>query len=320
MVHALSTTIGIIVSAHFFYTNVIYQILLTFLAWIMLHISNKIGHGCRGLLSAILCVSFNSICELFITNPVDWHQIRGAQIILIMKLISVAFDMDTDVSNQSSKPEKPKEPEEQPEEQLGKKAARKRKFFKKTEELQQQKKEPDDSDGPKEILILHVPTFWEYFGYALCPGTTVFGPWVPYKDYLGIYILPRWNFTWMTKIMFSMIFGFLFLTISTCFIQWFIPENQPIWISAYRDAMSFRASHYFVSFISEASAVACGFGCQRSLAPHLGVTKWDVPVAEPHNIEVPRSLVEVVISWNKPMHQWLKQCNSFFVFLITFLL
>ena len=311
MVHALSTTIGIIVSAHFFYTNVIYQILLTFLAWIMLHISNKIGHGCRGLLSAILCVSFNMICELFITIPVDWHQIRGAQMILSMKLISVALDMDTDVSNQSSKPEKPKEPEEQPEEpELGKKAARKRKFFKKTEELQQQKKEPDNSDGPKEILILHVPTFLEYFGYALCPGTTVFGPWVPYKDYLAIYINPRWNFTWMTKIMFSMIFGFLFLTISTCFIQWFIPENQPKWISAYRDAMSFRASHYFVSFISEASAVACGFGCQRSLAPH-GVTKWDVPVAEPHNIEVPRSLVEVVVSWNKPMHQWLKQCNSF---------
>ena len=108
-----------------------------------------------------------------------------------------------------------------------------------------------------------------------------------------------------------MIFGFLFLTISTCFIQWFIPENQPKWISAYRDAMSFRASHYFVSFISEASAVACGFGCQRSLAPQ-GVTKWEVPVAEPHNIEVPRSLVEVVVSWNKPMHQWLKQCNSLF--------
>ena len=32
------------------------------------------------------------------------------------------------------------------------------------------------------------------------------------------------------------------------------------WISAYRDAMSFRASHYFVSFMSEASAVASGFG------------------------------------------------------------
>ena len=190
MVHALSTTIGIIVSAHFFYTNVMYQILLTFLAWIMLHISNKIGHGCRGLLSAILCVSFNMICELFITSPVDWHQVRGAQMILSMKLISVAFDMDTDVFNQSNKPEKPKEPEESEEPELSKKAARKRKFFKKTEELQQQKTEKPEVE--EEILILHVPTFLEYFGYAMCPGTTVFGPWVPYKDYLAIYINPRW--------------------------------------------------------------------------------------------------------------------------------
>ena len=109
--------------------------------------------------------------------------------------------------------------------------------------------------------------------------------------------------------MFSMIFGFLFLTISTCFIQWFIPDQKlNIWISAYRDAMSFRASHYFVSFISESSAVASGFGCQPGAGPQ-GVTKWDVPVTEPHNIEVPRSLVDVVVSWNIPMHKWLKQCN-----------
>ena len=269
MVHALSTTIGIIILAHFFYTSVVYQILLTFLAWIMLHISNKIGHGCRGSLSAIFCVSFNMICQCFI--PLDWNKIFGVQMILAMKLISVAFDMDTDVSNQSSKPEKPKEHAEEPEEQL---------------------------DSPEEILILHVPTFWKYFGYALCPGITAFGPWVSYKDYLAIYIHPRWNFTWLLKIMSSMMFGFLFLTISLPpFIQWFIPENQPIWISAYIVAMSERASHYFIYFISEASAVACGF--------------VDVSVAEPLKIEVPRSLKEVVISWNKPMHQWFKKCMYF---------
>ena len=100
------------------------------------------------------------------------------------------IDMDTDVFNHSNKPEKPKEPEESEEPELSKKAARKRKFFKKTEELQQQKTEKPEVE--EEILILHVPTFLEYFGYAMCPGTTVFGPWVPYKDYLAIYINPRW--------------------------------------------------------------------------------------------------------------------------------
>ena len=46
--------------------------------------------------------------------------------------------------------------------------------------------------------------------------------------------------------------------------------------------MSFRASHYFVSFMSEASAVAAGFGC------HLvaGQSLWHLTVTQPHNIEV----------------------------------
>lgn len=34
---------------------------------------------------------------------------------------------------------------------------------------------------------------------------------------------------------------------------------------------------------------------------------WHYTVTQPHNIEVPRSLVEVVVSWNLPMHRWLKQ-------------
>jgi hypothetical protein len=47
----------------------------------MLQISHKIGHGCRGLLSLILCVSFNLICELFFATPVDWQSIRGMVVI-----------------------------------------------------------------------------------------------------------------------------------------------------------------------------------------------------------------------------------------------
>ena len=98
----------------------------------------------------------------------------------------------------------------------------------------------------------------------------------------------------------------MFLALSTCLITWFIPrQEQSEWIAAYRDAMSFRASHYFVSFISTASAVASGFGST------VNSPRWEVKVAEPHNIEVPRSLVEVVVSWNVPMHIWLKKCKTF---------
>merc|ERR1712166_1004657 len=105
-----------------------------------------------------------------------------------------------------------------------------------------QSKTEESSELPEvdqEFLILKVPTFWEYFGYALCPGTTVFGPWVPYKDYLSIFNNPIWNPNWLLKIIFSVTLSLLFLTISTCWIPMFIPDmkmNQK-WISAYRDAM-----------------------------------------------------------------------------------
>ena len=71
--------------------------------------------------------------------------------ILSMKLISIAFDMDADIQSETE-------------------------TDKKTDE----------------IVLVRVPSFSEYFGYALCPGTTVLGPWVSYKEYLGIYINSKW--------------------------------------------------------------------------------------------------------------------------------
>jgi len=61
--------------------------------------------------------------------------------------------------------------------------------------------------------------------------------------------------------------------------------------------MSVRFSHYFVAFISEATANLCG---------HHGFEKSVIEVTKPWKIEIPRSLVEVVVYWNIPMHKWLK--------------
>lgn len=74
------------------------------------------------------------------------------------------------------------------------------------------------------------------------------------------------------------------------------------WWIAYRDALSFRSSHYFVCFLSEASAIMSGFG-------HHEDEPWSLSVARPHFIEIPRSLVQVVVYWNMPMHNWLKNCE-----------
>ena len=57
----MSAVIGVVVSMHFFYSNVTYLVGLTFLSWLMLHFCHRYVHTARGLLSAILCVSFNMI-------------------------------------------------------------------------------------------------------------------------------------------------------------------------------------------------------------------------------------------------------------------
>lgn len=229
--------------------------------------------------------------------------------ILSMKLISIAFDMDTDVLQDSQKVSKNKSEEKEDSivQNLSKKDLRKRKFLQSKQESANLSENQMQTD---EALIIKVPSLFEYFGYALCPGTTVFGPWVPYKEYLAIFVNPRWNPNWMLKIIFTTVVSFLFLTISTCWVPWFIPDmkvdSMHKWLGAYRDAMSFRASHYFVSYLSEASAVTAGFGFKPPDAT-AARSRWELTVTEPHNIEVPRSLVEVVVSWNIPMHKWLKQ-------------
>jgi len=65
---------------------------------------------------------------------------------------------------------------------------------------------------------------------------------------------------------------------------------------AYRDALSFRTSHYFVSYIASALLVLGGFPLSLST------------IVKPLYIEFPRSLVQVVVYWNIPMHYWLKTC------------
>ncbi len=36
------------------------------------------------------------------------------------------------------------------------------------------------------------------------------------------------NFTWLIKIVLTLVYGFMFLTISTCWNPWFIPDD--VWM------------------------------------------------------------------------------------------
>ncbi|XP_071445124.1 protein-serine O-palmitoleoyltransferase porcupine [Hetaerina americana] len=242
--HAVSAGSGLLILHHFFKFTMSYIIGFMVVAYIILLLISHLLKKYRGPIMGTICIVFLVICELFFVKRADWHKIRGAQMLVAMKVISVAFD--TDIGTLQS-----------------------------------------------------LPSLVEFSGYVLCVGTCVFGPWVPYRDYIAIYNKPLWNYQWVWRIVSSIILALLFLSISTCWMQWLIPDESWRWWVAYRDALSFRSSHYFVSFLSEASAVTSGFG-------HHDITLWTLTVARPQYIEMPRSLVQVVVFWNMPMHHWLK--------------
>jgi len=306
--HAASVVSGTVLASHFFGGGVFYILGLVMLGYIMLAVSNKV----RGLASAALVLGYNIVCETWVAEPMIWHMVRGAIMIVAMKIISLGFDMDA----ATAKSEKEESQSEKGDEHANSENGMDKKKNVKTPNIKNRGKkngrklsEGHVPDAKEDVILTEepdltvMPGWFEFAGYCLCPGTVILGPWVSYKEYSNIFKEPKWNITWLVKILFTVMFAFMFLTISTCWNPWLIPDSGWKWWLAYRDAMSFRASHYFVSFMSEASAIAAGFG------GHMVGTQilWHYTVTQPHNIEVPRSLVEVVVSWNLPMHRWLKQ-------------
>eukprot|EP00092_Neocalanus_flemingeri_P023063 GFUD01024999.1.p1 GENE.GFUD01024999.1~~GFUD01024999.1.p1 ORF type:complete len:544 (-),score=151.74 GFUD01024999.1:259-1890(-) len=302
--HAASVVSGTVLASHFFGGGVFYILGLVMMGYIMLAVSNSV----RGLASAALVLGYNIVCETWLAEPMVWHMVRGAIMIVAMKIISLGFDMDA-----AEKIEKEHSEKENQEENVNMENLEEKRKNSKTVNIKNRGKkngkkiveEPviKSEIKPAESDLTRMPGWFEFAGYCLCPGTVILGPWVSFTEYTNIFKEPRWNITWLVKILFTVMFAFMFLTISTCWNPWLIPDSGWKWWLAYRDAMSFRASHYFVSFMSEASAITAGFGA------HVvgGQLLWHFTVTQPHNIEVPRSLVEVVVSWNLPMHRWLKQ-------------
>ncbi|XP_055937024.1 protein-serine O-palmitoleoyltransferase porcupine-like isoform X2 [Argiope bruennichi] len=165
-----------------------------------------------------------------------WHRIRGCQMLLSMKIISLGFDTG--------------------------------------------------------YTDKQMPSLLPCFGYLFHVGTVIFGPWISYSSYVASKLDIKITLSWLSTIVRCIFLSFIFLTVSTCWTSFLLYSTGWKWIDAYRDALSFRSSHYFVSYISEVTATLSGV---RSSA-----------VSSAFEIELPRSLVEVVVWWNVPMHFWLK--------------
>ncbi|XP_029172550.1 protein-serine O-palmitoleoyltransferase porcupine [Nylanderia fulva] len=142
--------------------------------------------------------------------------------------------------------------------------------------------------------LKNLPDIYSYMGYMFCGVTCLFGPWVSFNDYLLLHCSKIQAKRWIICSMGYAILSFVFLSISNCWMQWIFVDNSWKWLIAYRDALSFRASHYFISYIASALLVLGGFPLSTSM------------VVKPLYIEFPHSLVQVVVYWNIPMHYWLK--------------
>uniref|UniRef100_A0A1Y1MY89 Protein-serine O-palmitoleoyltransferase porcupine n=2 Tax=Photinus pyralis TaxID=7054 RepID=A0A1Y1MY89_PHOPY len=145
----------------------------------------------------------------------------------------------------------------------------------------------------------YFPSPYVYAGYMLCPANVMFGPWISFTEYnIARVMSQRKKFTWVLRTIHILLLSFFFLSMSNCLSIIVIPsviDNK--WISAYRRAFSFRCSHYFISFLSEATMLCGGYGDSKN----------QYVITRPFDIELPTSLVSVVVSWNIPMHRFLKK-------------
>ncbi|GIY57930.1 protein-serine O-palmitoleoyltransferase porcupine [Caerostris extrusa] len=174
-----------------------FTISLRFLPDFAFHVTSS----CLGIICALFCFIFLIICELFFADKTMWHRIRGCQMILAMKIISLGFDSRYTCSD--------------------------------------------------------MPAILPCFGYLFHIGTVIFGPWISYSSYIGSKDDHKIDLPWFYNILRCVSLSFGFLTVSTCWTSW-VFSTDLIWIDAYRDALSFRSSHYFVSYISEVTATLSG--------------------------------------------------------------
>ncbi|XP_036160879.1 protein-serine O-palmitoleoyltransferase porcupine isoform X5 [Myotis myotis] len=261
--HASTVAGGFFSLYHFFQLHMVWVVLLSLLCYLVLFLCRHSSH--RGVFLSVTILIYLLMGEMHMVDTVTWHKMRGAQMIVAMKAVSLGFDLDR-----------------------GEVGA--------------------------------VPSPVEFMGYLYFVGTIVFGPWISFQSYLQAVQGRPLSRRWLQKVTRSLALALLCLVLSTCVGPYLFPYFIPLdgdrllrnkkrkargtmvrWLRAYESAVSFHFSNYFVGFLSEATTTLAGAGFTEE-KDHL---KWDLTVSKPLNVELPRSMVEVVTSWNLPMSYWL---------------
>lgn len=150
--------------------------------------------------------------------------------------------------------------------------------------------------------IPKLPPVYEYAGYVLCPANIVLGPFVTFSSYKNCHRNNKLSLKLLMQIAINSSISIVFIILSSCSLNYLIPDHLN-YLVTYRDALIFRCSHYFISFMSSATLLVSGIESKMT----SDVVGYQV--TKPFDIELPRSLIPVVISWNIPIHLWVKTCK-----------
>ncbi|XP_004070991.1 protein-serine O-palmitoleoyltransferase porcupine isoform X2 [Oryzias latipes] len=243
----------------FFELHMIWVVLLSLLCYLFLFLCRH--STIRGTFLSITVLIYLLLGELHMMDTTNWHKMRGSQMVVAMKAISLAFDLDRGV-------------------------------------------------------VTSVPSPLEFMGYIYFVGTVIFGPWISFSSYKEALEGRKLSFQWLLKVSLSWIKSQICLVISNCVAPYLFPYFIPVygdkllrskkrrkvrWMLAYENTMSFHFSNYFVGYLSETTTTLAGAGFSEEKEN----LKWDMSVTKPLSIEFPRSMVEVVTSWNLPMSRFL---------------
>lgn len=250
--HMLTTLTGLcfIYMCAFRFNEEAYHVLpLVYGAYILLHtfktLNLNVGY-CIGSVIVPVLIAY----EFGYQNHAAWLKIKSVVMVAMMKVISLAFEMNDPKSKHQN-----------------------------------------------------IPSILEYSGYIWCPGNSVLGPWISYKDYVErFHKRPKLSLQWLISIFQYTVTALLFVVLSNCVVTYFITDSVNRYVLSFRDALIFRLSHYFISYLGSAAMVAAAFNSNEE-----NNGKWKYTITNPIEIEVPRSLVSVVINWNIPTHTFLKK-------------
>ena len=87
-------------------------------------------------------------------------------------------------------------------------------------------------------------------------------------------------------------------------------------VMSFLQAASFRYSNYFICLFIQSICILNQIklhdkAVESKSSKSKEVNLEEFKVVQVRRIELPRSLAQIVINWNIPMHYWLKKCNLF---------